>query len=158
MSVWTTVRTWFFENAWPVIQTLLEAVVERAMAWLAGRVAGILDESAAGLSQKAIDNANAELEKAEKSVSESETQQHQAVATVWRQVAEDILKENDRIKRSLADILAEERSVVTSRITTIQPDDLFEDLSSEQVRLKLNGIDLFIPATVMSKPTDESKA
>jgi DNA-binding NtrC family response regulator len=158
MSVWTTVRTWFFENAWPVIQTLLEAVVERAMAWLAGRVAGILDESAAGLSQKAIDNANAELEKAEKSASESETQQHQAVATVWRQVAEDILKENDRIKRSLADILAEERSVVTSRITTIQPDDLFEDLSSEQVRLKLNGIDLFIPATVMSKQTDESKA
>ncbi|MEJ2719313.1 MAG: hypothetical protein P8182_19640 [Deltaproteobacteria bacterium] len=149
MSVWNTIRAWFFENVWPLIQKFLALVIEKTLEWLSEQVNGFLDDSAERLSQRARSRAEDELAKAQDTKDPAEAEKHRAVAAVWQRVAGDIKDENIRIKGRLAEVFTKEKAEFATRIGALKPEDVFEVLSGEEVKLRIDGTDLVVPATII---------
>lgn len=155
MAVWSTIRTCFFENIWPLIQSFPAVVIEKTLEWLSEQVNKFLDDSAAQLAQKARISSQEELEKADQTDDQAEADKHRAVAEVWQKVAADIMEENARIKGQLAKVFEREKAEFVSRIGALQPDDVFDDLSGEKVKLKIGSSNLVVSATILRESDSE---
>ena len=158
MTVWNTIRTWFFENVWPLIQSFLNVVIEKTLEWISEQVNQLLDDYAQRFSQKAKDKAVEELKKADQVQDDSEADKHRAVAEVWKKVSADIMEENSRIKGKLADVFLREKAAFAARIESLKPDDVFENLSGKEVKLKIGGTNLIVPVTILRKNKEEEAA
>jgi hypothetical protein len=111
----------------------------------------LLDDYACRFSQKAKNRAIEELKKADQVQDESEADKHRAIAEVWKKVSADIMEENSRMKGRLADVFLREKVIFATRIGSLKLDEVFENLSGEEVKLKIEGTNLIVPATIIKE-------
>jgi hypothetical protein len=158
MSVWSTIRTWFFENWWPLLQSFLTALVGRTFEWFMEQVNKFLDDSAERLAQKAMEASKEEIKEAESTEDSAEADKHRALANVWKKVAADIKEENLRLKTQLARVFVDQQEEFNARIHELRPDDVFENLATGDVKLKVGGTDLIVPASAFRRKEEHTSA
>lgn len=116
MSLWQKIVKWFLKVAWPHIRKLIRLVIEEVIKWLVKRFRSFLDSQNRQQEQKAKEKEKGYQKKAEESSNAEEAAKYEAIAKVWREVAEMYRQQNEDLQNRLS--VLEQEAMQTAKATT----------------------------------------
>lgn len=131
----SSLTKWFFKKAWPWIARelgpiLLEQIrerFERVIQALLKKLDEWFDQRTNANAEAADKRAAASEEAAMGAATDSEAEKHRAVAQVWREVAEQFRRENEELKKKLAEALSETISAFESETSDLAIESMIEE-------------------------------
>ncbi|RJG11111.1 hypothetical protein D3879_15740 [Pseudomonas cavernicola] len=117
---------WFLENIWPLILKHIISVVTDSLDSLSNRINRFFADRMKKRSQNAAERAHEATEAAAAATTDSEREKHEAVAKVWREVAEQFRSENEALHAQVIELIARTQQSVQEDLRHTKPaiDDL----------------------------------
>jgi len=101
---------------WPIVQDLMVKVAQDLAAWIKKAVSEKVDSSAADQEQRASDRATSAEKRAQNATTNDERLKAYAEAQAWKEIAEELKKDNAALKQQLDDIIARSQVYARKRI------------------------------------------
>jgi hypothetical protein len=97
---------WFIKYIWPIVIRHIVSLVETGLASLSTGISKTISDRMQKRRSDAEEKATAASAAAEAATSFSDRAHHEAIANVWRQVAEQFRAENDTLKNHIVELTA----------------------------------------------------
>lgn len=135
------VGPWLLKHVWPVLRDeivkLIGKVVTRIFKW----VHSLVDGSRTSTVSKFAENAREAEKQAKESTTDAEFQRYKAIAEVWRQAADVLVRENEALKQKLAEIQAVEESAIEPEVGRLLPELSGETLVIGEQKVPLERLE-----------------
>lgn len=112
---------WVVKHVWPLIVKFIIQLIAKGLTKLSAQVS----ERIQSRMQTRADEADLKAQAAERASgaaqSEGEREKHEAIAKVWRQVAEEFRQDNETLRRQVADLSKAQQSSLNSEVLATEP-------------------------------------
>ena len=142
---------WFVKNVWPLIR---EYVIAESVAALKAMVKALkesFNRRMKSRQEEAIKKATVAEQLASTSGTEAERREHEAVARVWREVAEQFRQENESLKAKLGEVTQRAEQAMKANVALADPQ--ISEIGSSPV-LVLGGNETHLPALTYTKQSE----
>lgn len=112
---------WFRDVVWPIIHDEVIAICEELLREFRRKIRGVFEERARQREEWARKNAQEAQRKASEAPSDLEADRQEAIAQVWRQVAEDLRRENEELQERLRRIIDDMEKSARRHIERLKP-------------------------------------
>jgi hypothetical protein len=142
---------WIIENIWPELRKELIGIFKKVVKGMKKLIFEWLD-SRKNIREKAAHRKAAEAEQMARNVrSKSEAAQYNAIAQLWREVAEQFRQENELLKAKLDDAIKKSVSDFQNEMNSMEIKDIIEEGKDASLKLKGSRTILRLP-----EPSDKS--
>ena len=107
----------FVKYVWPSIVKLISEITSKSFRALYDRLAQVVKSRINERTVSASQKASEAEQQAQSSQTQSEREKHEAIARAWREVAEQYRKENEFLKKQIADVLASQQADFETEIS-----------------------------------------
>jgi len=117
---------WFLENIWPLILKHIISIATDTLENLSKRLNRFFADRMEKRTQNATERAHEATEAAAAATTDSEREKHEAVAKVWREVADQFRAENEALHAQVIELIARAQQSVQEDLRQTKPaiDDL----------------------------------
>lgn len=112
---------WFLKHIWPVIVKHVISLFVKGVENLSGKIEKSVSDRMRKRQSDAEASAKASGQAAAEAKTKSERERHEALATVWRQVAEQFRLENEVLKNQIAELASRTKNSLKEDMQLIQP-------------------------------------
>lgn len=120
---------WFKKHLWPVILKAVTAIALAAVTAIMDRVQQAASETFETLRTRAAAKAEEAAQQAVTSANPDEAEKHEAVAQVWREVAETQRLEKEELERRLAELTGKSLSGTRASYDALEPSAVITNAS-----------------------------
>ena len=151
MTVWTQIAKWFtkifmpwfIKHAWPVIKDHIVGIFVFILKTLKDKVTEFISRKSAENKETAKQHAEDAENKAKNAASNTEKEKLEAIAIIWREVADMFRRENEELKERIDSIVFDSEKEVCEQMNNL---DLSMDLSKDGTLLTIGGTSKQLPA------------
>lgn len=144
---------WFLKNIWPVIVKHVISLFSKGIADLASGIEKSVSDRMQKRRFDAEAIAKASLQAAAEAKTQVERERHEAVATVWRQVAEQFRAESEILKNQIAELTARTENSLGEKMRFAQP--ILENIS-QNPSISIGGKTSSLPALTLNDSASSS--
>ena len=112
---------WFLKHIWPLIVKHVIELFAKVLKRLSDRIMNAIQGSSDAKAASATQKAREAEQQANSSATQAERDKHEAVAKVWREVAEQFRVENESLKKQVAEALASQQAFAEREVNSMQP-------------------------------------
>lgn len=134
---------WFLKNIWPLIATAVIGFLARQIENLASNADAAVQSRYDARAAKAREYAGEAADLAARATTDAERVRHEAVAEVWRTVAEEFRSDNEQLRRQLAGLATVQQDASEAEIQSMTP---LLDSDGSEVSLSIGGSRTVLPA------------
>ena len=113
---WTVFIQNLWPLLWPIFRDLMTDVVQDLATWIKKIMSERFDSRFSEQQQRADDRASSAERRSEETSSEEERSQAAAEAKAWREIAEELRKDNAALKQELEDVIRRSQVYARKRI------------------------------------------
>ncbi len=112
---------WFLKNVWPIIAAHAMKLIEAGLKGLGQKLQEFLDHRTKDQQQRARERADAAEAAGMRASSSVEREKQEAIAKVWREVAEQLRAENEVLKAQVTDLIAVTEQSILAEVRNSEP-------------------------------------
>jgi F0F1-type ATP synthase membrane subunit b/b' len=115
-KLWSAFLKLLWPLLWPIIRDNMVEVVQDLAAWLRKALADRFNSTAEAQQQRAEDRARSAQEQADQAATDEERIKANAKAEAWREIAEQLSKDNEELKQQLEEAIRISQAYARKRI------------------------------------------
>lgn len=124
-GILSSLKRFFLRRIWPIVRTAILEFVREIMEWLFRRIFDWVQD----YFKKTRENYKKTGEDAENEIlnskNKTELEKSKAIAQIWREVAENLLRDKEELEDNLKNFMKDQESVILRRVEELNPEEVF---------------------------------
>ena len=163
MSIWSTISKWlvkvfwpwFVKHVWPFIKEHVLELIVFFLVTVKNKIKEYVSKRSEKREIEAAERAEDAEKRAKSADSEPEKEKWEAIAGVWREVANTIREENEALKKRVEELIAETTTDAKDALDTMA---LSAEFSGDQTLLTIGDQTHKLPSPKTEIPEDDKNA
>lgn len=150
-EIFKAIWEWFIKKVWPFILEMITSILISFAKMLFDDFMGHFTNHEKRQQEYANNKAEDESRKAKESKTPEAAANHERIAELWREVADNFRVENERLKSEFKKALDESLAKAKQNVTNLKVEDVLDVENEDNIRLKNINI---LPQLAATKDTD----
>jgi hypothetical protein len=112
---------WFVQHVWPIIQSFVLQIITNSITALGNKIKDFVDSRSHRREEYAKRRAEDADSAASVAIDAAEKDKQEAIASVWREVAEQFRSENDILRSQITELLSRSEQTLEDDIRSMKP-------------------------------------